>query len=429
MIDSRRKLLAFIPLTALLASCVAVKDSPRRGAKVTQESKVSEPTARPTPALPAGPVASPAKGMTTISRVSVNVAPIGEIEYNGLQLPLVAPDGKRAVSQVGTAPDWGTVIGEPNAPLAPAATFLAHTLNREGLRVIEWVEQPPPGSMLGRMADDEGFLIEWPRDDGSRWIGKSNWATGSTRWLVQGTDCNMHGVLTPTGELLFVRRTNADNRMSLVLKSADGSELSRFADDGDYMAPLAYMAEDIIYALRASPRGVDVEAIRLRRSGESPTAFGSTLARQNLTGEASLAAAFQLMVTVAPSLPSKSLAHELPLAILSTKLRAACIFDIDSNRLIPVLATSMSATPFVGRNSQGFFASTDRQLSYIPWPLPAGPATSRSDARVLASPYVLRPLREIQEDGRTMAGHYIIMGPVKGRPDRIELTLMVPTGG
>jgi hypothetical protein len=40
---------------------------------------------------------------------------------------------------------------------------------------------------------------------------------------------------------------------------------------------------------------------------------------------------------------------------------------------------------------------------------------------------MLRPLCEIRNDGRTMAGHFVIMGPVKGRPDRIELTMMVPT--
>jgi len=422
-----RHTLLVVPVLLMLGACVAERESSRRGTKVTPQTRVAEPTARPAPTLPSGPIASPAKGRTTISRVSVNVAPIGEIEYNGLQLPLISPDGKKAVSQLGTAPAWETLIGEVDAPPAPAATFLAHALSREGLKLIEWIEQPQSGVLLGRMADDEGFLIEWPREDGSRWIGKTNWATGSTQWLVQGADYAMHGVLTPSGELMFARRSITDNRIALVVRSRDGSEIARFADDGDYLAPLPYMAEDLVYALRASSRGVDVEAIRLRRNGETAAAFGSTLARQNLTGEASLAAAFQLLMTVAPSLPAEALAHELPLSILSTKLRAACVFDIDANRLIPILPQSMSATPFVGRQSQGFFASTDRQLSYVPWPPPDQTATSRNDARVLASPYILRPLREIRDDGRTMAGHYIIMGPVKGHPDRIELTMMVPT--
>lgn len=424
---SRGIILALVTLP-LLTGCVTEKASTNRGTKVEPKTQVATP-GKPAATLPSGPIASPAKAKTTVSRVQVTVAPIGTVEYDGMQLPLVSPDGTRLVSALGAAPAWELLLAEPEAPTLSGARLAAYAIERSGLKLVEWTTQPPDGCVLGRTASDAGFLVEWPRTDGQRWIGITNWVTGETTWLADGNWVNAHGVLTSRGELAYVRRPVGGDRWSLVLRTRDGNEIVRDAPDGDYLAILPHPSRDILYALRSGKAGTDVEAIRVRTSGESTTGFGTTLSRQNLTGAASPAAAYQLQLTVTPQ--TAPLAGDdsdlLPLSILSTRLQAACVFDVDQNRLVPLLPQSLAATPVKRGNIRGYFVATDRHLFFVPW-ADGDKAAARNDARVLSSPYMPRPVRPEAEGPAAGLARFVLLGPVKGQPDRIEVTLMVPLG-
>jgi hypothetical protein len=64
--------------------------------------------------------------------------------------------------------------------------------------------------MVGRSADADGFLVEAPQKDGSRWIGRIGWESGEVTWLARGPEIAAFGVLGPTGDLAFCRRTRPD---------------------------------------------------------------------------------------------------------------------------------------------------------------------------------------------------------------------------
>ncbi|MFZ4573160.1 MAG: hypothetical protein ACOYN0_02105 [Phycisphaerales bacterium] len=412
----------------VLLGCVAEKNPAPRGTRVDPGTRTAAPGA-PAATLPAGPVATPAKANTTVSRVRVTVAPLGTIEYDGMQLPLISPDGSRVASATGETPSWELVLADAPPPSLPSSRLAAYALDRSGIRVIEWPQQPPEHCILGLSSNDEGFLVEQVRGESRRAIGLVNWATGATSWLAEGDAVNTRGVFTSRGELAFVRRTAGSAKWSLVLRTRQGTELRREAQDGDYLAVLPHPSPDVIYALRSGKSGIEVEAIRLRRSGDTPSAFGSVLASQNLTGAATPAAAHQLLLTVTPQ--PAPLAGEsgdlLPLAVLSTRLQAACAFDVNTNRLVPLLPQSFAAAPVLGGNIRGYFAATDRHLFFVPW-VDAQQATARNDARVLSSPYMLREVRSETEGPTAGLPRFILLGPVKNQPDRIEVTMMVPIG-
>lgn len=426
---SRHRICLAVSALALLGGCVTEKAPAARGTKVEAATRVATP-GKPAANMPTGPIASPARAQTTVSRVQVTVAPIGTVEYDGMQLPLISPDGTRLVSAMGATPAWELLLGETGAPILSGARLVAYSVARTGLKMIEWEQTPPDGCILGRSANDLGFLIEWPREDGQRWIGLANWTTGQVNWLAQGPWVNAHGVITSRGELAYVRRAVDSERWSLVLRTREGVEIVRDGQDGDYLAVLPHPSPDVLYALRSGKSGLDVEAIRVRGAGSASSGFGTTLSRQNLTGSGTPASAYQLMMTVAPQpapLEGES-TDVLPLAILSTRVQAACVFDVDQNRLVPLLPQSLAAAPVRNGNIRGYFAATDRHLFFVPWTEGEKPV-ARNDARVLSSPYMARPVRSEREGPAAGLARFILLGPVKGQPDRIEVTMMVPLGG
>jgi hypothetical protein len=264
-----------------------------------------------------------------------------------------------------------------------------------------------------------------PREDGSRWIGMVSWATGQTTWLVQGESWNAHGILTPQGELVFTRLDSASQRWVLVLRTRAGAEFLKRGDDGDMFAPVPSASSDVVYCLRSSARGTDIEAFRLRRTSGSPTGFGSSLGRHNLTSSQTQAGAYQLATSVVAPLAAPGEATPMPVAILSTRHNAVMVFDLDSNVLVPLVPRSITATPFMLQTGQGYFCSTDREMFFVPWDRERK-AEARSDARVLSSPYVVRPVRPITQGPAANLPRFILLGPVRNQPDRIEVIETVP---
>lgn len=190
-------------------------------------------------------------------RVLFAMQALGEVPYDGQTLPLIstgADGGRWVASQVGPPASWGAVLAEPGrtaglsrvsvfdlaarpvAPPAWASSMAAGTLPALS-----------PGYLLGRGADAQGFLIELPRPDGSRWLGRVAWETGAVSWLVQDAWCNAHAVplggpAGGAGEIVYTRRAAMAEGGGAVGGAGSGaSELVHRAVDGTVrvLLPLA----------------------------------------------------------------------------------------------------------------------------------------------------------------------------------------------
>lgn len=236
----------------------------------------------PVPAQFARPV-DPDK--TVSSRVVVAVQPVGKVPYDGITIPLVSPDGRFIATQSGRAPAWDTIFAGPNqaSPVGlkisvakidyPAAEPADPTRDHSGARparpelsISKPADPLPPGLLLGRSADDSGFLVESPRPDGSRWIGRVHWLTQRLDWLVRDTRVNAHAALAPHAtdgaetRYAFVRRDAGQSVFSLVLHTRkDGVDTEQvytapdrsqtflfplFSSDGRTLAAFAVAADD-----------------------------------------------------------------------------------------------------------------------------------------------------------------------------------------
>jgi hypothetical protein len=113
---------------------------------------------------------------------------------------------------------------------------------------------------LGRSSNDEGFLIEAPQSDGSRWIGLVSWATGEIRWLVQDEHVNAFASLGPDGRLAWSRRTAADGRFELVVqRSGQSWTLGDAAED--WLLPHWSGRDDSLFVLRLRDDRLDLAHI------------------------------------------------------------------------------------------------------------------------------------------------------------------------
>ena len=153
------------------------------------------------------------------TRIRFQFAHIRTVEYDGFTLPILSPDGCWAAVQISSAADWPTLLasvdgGVPDAgriaiaPLcADASTPLLAVLGNDLL--------------IGRSCDSEGFLVESPRVDGARWIGKVSWQGGEPTWLVADEDVNAFASLGPAGEIAWCHRRRDVEKFSILVKRGE----------------------------------------------------------------------------------------------------------------------------------------------------------------------------------------------------------------
>jgi len=141
------------------------------------------------------------------SHVITQMLPLGQVPYDNMTLPLVSPDARFLVTQTGIAPEWKTVLAQPGATIP-------YTTRLEIYDISKSPESPPAVSavveepvLLGRGCNEEGFLVEAPREDGSRWIGLAAWETGRVRWLIDDADViSAFASIGPDGQVAYSRR-------------------------------------------------------------------------------------------------------------------------------------------------------------------------------------------------------------------------------
>lgn len=444
------RVIALGVLAMVQVGCVTEKrtySSTFHGVPVVESPRGSAPsTARPTTSveLPAGPVAKPAETRATVSRVRVEVAPLGAIEYDGQVLPLVSPDSRFIAAQVGLAPTWETQLATPGASVPLGTRMEVYELPAvEDIRrgrvfgpaPVSYPEPLERGLLLGRGCDRTGFLVEAPRADGSRWIGKVGWVNGRVTWLVRDDLVSAHATLTAGGDLAFIRRGVSSAVADLVLQSGGRESVARASEvageaDAAFTFPMAGADPDVLYAILHTSGGIDLVAFRLVRSGGdlgAPRVIGQMVARQHLTDSGGLGIANQIAAPVQPALPvdgRNATVH--PFVILHPAFGRMAEFDLQtaSFSLLPdrsIAAARIASGSDARAVPGGWFVTTPDGLVFSADREGADPRAPRHDARVLADPVVPRatldPVRQM-----------VLLGPDPRDPLRLTVSVMRVAG-
>lgn len=244
------------------------------------------------PGVTDGPIARPG-GVSQSSHVRTAVMPLGAVPYDDLSLPLVSPDGMYLVSQTGYPPTWPTLRAEPSAEV-PIDTQLAiyridFKPNQQGIgRTVlqSYVDAP---ALLGRACNEQGFLFESPRDDGSRWIGLCHWSSGDIEWLVTGLDVNAFATINRDGDLAWSRRRSGSTNWEVVVRSNTGVELILATPDENWLFPTWGQQRDRLFAFHLHNR----ELSATYHSLASESALNRPLYQLPLAVQATIDTAYQ----------------------------------------------------------------------------------------------------------------------------------------
>lgn len=418
---------------AVLAGCVTEKAPQSRGVRVHPDGTRTTPQGMN---VPTGQVATPVPA-TLASTVRLGVRPIGSIPYDTQCIPLTSPDGRYIATQVGPPPSWATLWATIDAE-TPASTVEAYSIDQGAVSRIEWPQRPPDSIVLGRSANDEGFLVESIQADGSRAIALIAWASGRAEILAQdaGQVC-AHATLTARGELAYTSRPiDASQPAVLCLRARDGSVTTLASPGAEYAYPMATSDDRFIYALAvrtpefgARAASLELHAIRVNRSAGNASAKLATVAWTYRLGDATDAAVLHQFAAAIPQPGPVALTGPdgvprsadpgSPLAIFRPGSARVHVLDMDRGRSLPLPATTVSAAwlntaRLPDANSSaipGFLCTTSEGLLFVADPRRV---TGRvQPIRLLSRPYLARPLRTPDE--------FVLLGPVANAPDRIEI--------
>jgi hypothetical protein len=202
------------------------------------------------------------------SRVVLATRAIGDVPFDGQVLPLLSPDGRFLATQTGEAPDWPSLLGLAGQTVSSRTRVEAYDLGFSPPRRIRWPQDLPSGCLLGRSADEAGFLIERIMPDGMRRIGKVSWATGGVTWLSAEGGIAAGGTLTSFGSSSAFATTVRDQTggsRQLLIRSASGTD-RRDEPGVSYLMPTGTSDPSILLAVAQTSSGSDLVAIRLEDS-------------------------------------------------------------------------------------------------------------------------------------------------------------------
>ena len=238
---------------AVLLACLVLGLSalPLVACAGTGGARGRETTAKPTNGERPRATGSDSKAATMPGRIvgsalSVDLRPLGLVPTDGYTLPLLSPDGRLMAVQTGTVPDLATLLARPQQSTPVASRIAMYRVEPRGLVRLG---ETGTGLVLGRSADARGFLVESPRPDGSRWIGRFPWGGDEPEWLVQNGEVNAFGALGPDGALAYATRGRVDGGFDLVVRRNDRT--SRLPSEAvrDYLFPTFSADGSRIFAL------------------------------------------------------------------------------------------------------------------------------------------------------------------------------------
>lgn len=229
---------------ALLGGCTGTPSQAPRGSGPTP-AQAARPGGSNTPISRPAPVRS--------TRVLAEISPRGSVPYDMQSLPLVSPDGRYIATQTQVAPTWPTVAAQHDAQVPFATRVEIYAIDENGVSFVANVNEP---LLLGRSFNREGFIVESPNRDGSRWIGLASWKTGEVTWLVTGEDVNAFASLGPDGRLAWNRRRvdGPENAFDLVIRQGE-QEWSLDSPYESWLMPTWSGNGDNLFALVLSDEG------------------------------------------------------------------------------------------------------------------------------------------------------------------------------
>jgi hypothetical protein len=186
---------------------------------------------------------------------------VGEVDYDDFSIPLSSPDGRFLAVRAGAPPAWPAILARPDARRIPVVPFEILRLDSEGAVSLQTIRGP---WLLGRAADENGFLIEGYRRDGARRIGRVAWETGQVTWLIDDEFVNAFATIGADGTLAWCRRSIDAHGLDLVIRRPDGSTWtieSKF--DRSWVDPVIAPDGRTIFALRKGDGTVELAWSRL----------------------------------------------------------------------------------------------------------------------------------------------------------------------
>lgn len=331
------------------------------------------------------PATSPAPAPDrTSTSIRVEVRPLGSVPFDGLTLPLVACAPRQdsaepdlwIATQHGATPPWPVLLadGTPGSRRVPANLRISafRVVRGEGaMRAVAWERPLARGLILGRSADERGFLVEWPRADGSRWIGRVEWETGQLDWLVDDAGEAAFASLGPGGELAYSRRAAPGAPWELVVRARDGaadSERTLASPAGDPLVFPTFSADPArVYVLNMPGAGMGpgrMLAVDLPGDGRDLR----VRAFADLNFEPSVGAAWQSVMCLAtPWGPDAGTGLDSGLAFLSLETGSMAWMDGTTGRVLALARGTVGAAAWcASETSRGLMLGTVAELVFQP---------------------------------------------------------------
>jgi hypothetical protein len=187
---------------------------------------------------------------------------LGELTAVSTIVPVVSPDGKHIAVCQGSEPSLAARLGRHGETISSSTGIAIWDIlpGRGGLRLNVELEGP---LLLSDSADETGFLVERPNDDGSRWIGKVDWVTGEQTWLVTGGKVATVPAIGHNGRLAWSERAIEDDNFDLVIRFPQRHDESTRETviphgDGDWLLPSWSRRSNRLASYRVTPRGLEL---------------------------------------------------------------------------------------------------------------------------------------------------------------------------
>lgn len=422
-------------LLALAAALPAIV-----GGCVTESQRPTHPLPRPIPSqpqdkLPDGPVATAATtAQSSTARLRLMIRPLGSIPFDGMVLPLVSPDGRFLATQVGLAPSWDLLLAAPGNTETSGARPVVYDLTVPQLAEIPApTDALPNGLLLGRSCDTTGFIVELPRDDGSRWLGRVDWLSQRINWLAQDDAVNAHATCAADGAVIWSRRRPGSQVSELVLRAPGGAT----AIYGDPKVSLHFptIGDDpsIVFAFAITEKATELVAIRFQSSGlggggggggGGGPRFGGVVARRAFLNGNNVVQAYQSIVACQTP-PATPATPPIGLAYLNPAIARVTEWNTRTNMISVLPERSYSAVRAAHFAPNGYVTSAENGLFFSPDPGEGLDRNGLPKPRPAAAP--LFDLSDIPRATRVPESPLILLRPLKDSADpRIAIIVASP---
>lgn len=368
---------------ALASGCAS---APRVVAPTVADAELSPSTTRPIESVE--------------SRIRFRFVPVRSVASDGFALPMLSPDGCFAAVQISSTADWTTLLASVEGGVPDAGRIAIAPLGDASMSLIDVIGND---LLLGRSADSQGFLVESPRFDGARWIGRVPWQGGEPAWLIADEMVNAFAALGPAGELAWCHRRPDTERFSISLKRGDLIEVIPPPEDGTWMAPSFSSDGKTLFVLRLRDGVLSACAFPIAQTlGSSP------IVSTDLSWRADARMAYQTLIP----LRTGGEATDLRLYFFHPRFGRMAIWNSSNNRIAlasPGSVAVMSVSPY-----QMLSASAER-LSVEPLIVEGSATEAKHATSVIDSLWI--PI------GRCDGSGVIVVHPRHGFLDisRIEL--------